>query len=161
MATKNHNIRFNMDKADDVQAWELLHSERVGQMFKSQNSFVVAAILDYYNRCIAVTDDPYLETREKEDAFADRISTMVEQKVLSNIPALAGMYLMQQQAIMTAGLQSGATSFVSVMPQMNQAAQRQGTVHNEHSDENDRRKSEDEFDEMDIEENELADVDMF
>ena len=70
MATKNHNIRFNMDKADDVQAWELLHSERVGQMFKSQNSFVVAAILDYYNRCIAVTDDPYLETREKEDAFA-------------------------------------------------------------------------------------------
>lgn len=150
-----------MDKADDVQAWELLHSERVGQMFKSQNSFVVAAILDYYNRCIAVTDDPYLETREKEDAFADRISTMVEQKVLSNIPALAGMYLMQQQAIMTAGLQSGATSFVSVMPQMNQAAQRQGTVHNEHSDENDRRKSEDEFDEMDIEENELADVDMF
>lgn len=150
-----------MDKADDVQAWELLHSERVGQMFKSQNSFVVAAILDYYNRCIAVTDDPYLETREKEDAFSDRISTMVEQKVLSNIPALAGMYLMQQQAIMTAGLQSGATSFVSVMPQMNQAAQRQGTVHNEHSDENDRRKSEDEFDEMDIEENELADVDMF
>lgn len=150
-----------MYKADDVQAWELLHSERVGQMFKSQNSFVVAAILDYYNRCIAVTDDPYLETREKEDAFADRISTMVEQKVLSNIPALAGMYLMQQQAIMTAGLQSGATSFVSVMPQMNQAAQRQGTVHNEHSDENDRRKSEDEFDEMDIEENELADVDMF
>ena len=122
---------------------------------------MVAAILDYYNRCIAVTDDPYLETREKEDAFADRISTMVEQKVLSNIPALAGMYLMQQQAIMTAGLQSGATSFVSVMPQMNQAAQRQGTVHNEHSDENDRRKSEDEFDEMDIEENELADVDMF
>ena len=161
MATKNHNIRFNMYKADDVQAWELLHSERVGQMFKSQNSFVVAAILDYYNRCIAVTDDPYLETREKEDAFADRISTMVEQKVLSNIPALAGMYLMQQQAIMTAGLQSGATSFVSVMPQMNQAAQRQGTVHNEHSDENDKRKSEDEFDEMDIEENELADVDMF
>ena len=161
MATKNHNIRFNMDKPDDVQAWELLHSERVGQMFKSQNSFVVAAILDYYNRCIAVTDDPYLETREKEDAFADRISAMVDQKVLSNIPALAGMYLMQQQAIMTAGLQSGATSFVSVMPQMNQAAQRQGTVHNEHSDENDRRKSEDEFDEMDIEENELADVDMF
>lgn len=22
MATKNHNIRFNMDKPDDVQAWE-------------------------------------------------------------------------------------------------------------------------------------------
>lgn len=160
MATKNHNIRFNMDKPDDVQAWELLHSERVGQMFKSQNSFVVAAILDYYNRCIAVANDPYLEKREKEDAFADRISAMVEQKVLSNIPALAGMYLMQQQAIMTAGLQSSATPFVPVMPQMSQPAQMQTSVKQEYRKVSEQ-KNDDRFDEMDIEENELADVDMF
>nr|WP_294484669.1 hypothetical protein [uncultured Anaerosporobacter sp.] len=160
MATKNHNIRFNMDKPDDVQAWELLHSERVGQMFKSHNSFVVAAILDYYNRCIAVANDPYLETREKEDGFADRISAMVEQKVLSNIPALAGMYLMQQQAIMTAGLQGGATPFVPVMPQMNQPVQMQTSVQQEYQKVSEQ-KNDDGFDEMDIEENELADVDMF
>lgn len=159
MATKNHNIRFNMDKPDDVQAWELLHSERVGQMFKSQNSFVVAAILDYYNRCIAVANDSYLETREKEDAFAERLIAIVEQKVLSNMPALAGMYLMQQQAIMTAGLQSSA-AFVPVMPQMNQPVQMQTSVQQEYQKVSVQKKD-DGFDEMDIEENELADVDMF
>ena len=38
-------------------------------------------------------EDPYLETREKEDAFADRIVGKVERKVLSNLPALLGLYV--------------------------------------------------------------------
>lgn len=32
-------------------------------------------------------------TREKEDAFADRIVGKVERKVLSNLPALLGLYV--------------------------------------------------------------------
>lgn len=160
MATKNHNIRFNMEKAEELQAWELLHSEKVGQLFKSQNSFVVAAIIDYYNRSIAVTDDPYLETREKEDAFVERIIATVEQKVLNNIPALTGMYLMQQQAIITTGLQSGATPFVPVTPQVRQSVQMQAQVQQENRKASDL-KNDDGLDEMDIEENELADIDMF
>ena len=160
MATKNHNIRFNMEKPEELQAWELLHSEKVGQLFKSQNSFVIAAIIDYYNRSIAVTDDPYLETREKEDAFAERIIATVEQKVLNNIPALTGMYLMQQQAIMATGLQGSATPFVPVMPQMNQPMQMQASVPQEYQKVSDQ-KNNDGLDGMDIEENELADIDMF
>ncbi len=95
---KNHNIRFNMEKTDECRAWELLHSRKVRQMFKSQNKFVIEAVNDYYDRCVAAEHDPYMETREKEDAFAERIVEAVEKKVISNLPALFGMYMAQMQA---------------------------------------------------------------
>ena len=97
MKNKNHNIRFNMEKGDECRAWELLHSPQVRQMFKSQNKFVIEAVNDYYDRCVAMKNDPYLETREKEDAFAERIVETVEKKVMSNLPALFGMYMAQMQ----------------------------------------------------------------
>ena len=87
-----------MEKGDECRAWELLHSPKVRQMFKSQNRFVIEVVNDYYDRCVAIGDDPYLETREKEDAFAERIVEMVEKKVISNLPALFGMYMAQMQA---------------------------------------------------------------
>ena len=85
MKNKNHNIRFNTEKADECRAWELLHSQKVRQMFKSQNKFVIEAVNDY------------METREKEDAFAERIVEAVEKKMLSNLPALFGMYMAQMR----------------------------------------------------------------
>lgn len=98
MKNRNHNIRFNMEKKDECRAWELLHSPQIQQMFKSQNKFVIEAVNDYYDRCVAIGNDPYMETREKEDAFAERIVEAVEKKVISNIPALLGMYMAQMQA---------------------------------------------------------------
>ena len=80
---RNHNIRFNMTDEGGVQAWERLHSAEVEQDFKSQNAFVVAAINDYYERHLAKKNDPYLESREKEDAFADRLVQTVESRTAS------------------------------------------------------------------------------
>lgn len=98
MKTKNHNIRFNTEKEDERRAWEFLHSPKVREVSKSQNRFVIEAVNDYYDRCVERKDDPYLETREKEDAFAERIVEAVERKVISNLPALFGMYMAQMQA---------------------------------------------------------------
>ena len=106
--TWNKNVRFNMNREDAVQAWSRLHSEEVDREFKSQNEFIICAINDFYARHISRKDDPYLETREKEDAFVDRIVEQVTAKVLADIPALAGMYLLQQQTALAAGLQNGA-----------------------------------------------------
>ena len=97
MKNKNHNIRFNTEKADECRAWELLHSQKVRQMFKSQNKFVIEAVNDYYDRCVAEEHDPYMETREKANAFAERIVEAVEKKMLSNLPALFGMYMAQMR----------------------------------------------------------------
>ena len=42
MAVKNHNFRFNMEKDNEVRAWEILHSKEVKEDFRSQNEFVIA-----------------------------------------------------------------------------------------------------------------------
>lgn len=106
MAVKNHNFRFNEEKEAERKAWQILHSEEVKEDFRSQNEFVIAAINDYYARHLALKRDPYLESREKEDAFVKAIIESVGQKVLDNLPGLAGMYTMQQQSILSVlGLQ--------------------------------------------------------
>lgn len=101
MAVKNHNFRFNEEKEAERQAWEILHSKEVKEDFRSQNEFVIAAINDYYARHLATKQDPYLESREKEDAFVKGIVEAVEKKVLDNLPGLAGMYMMQQQSLLS------------------------------------------------------------
>ena len=111
--TWNKNVRFNTNSESAMQAWSLLHSDEVKNGFKSQNEFIICAINDYYERYVQKKDDPYLETREKEDAFVERIVSQVTEKILTNLPTLAGMYMMQQQAILTAGLHNAG------MPVMN------------------------------------------
>ena len=101
MAVKNHNFRFNEGKEAERQAWEILHSKEVKEDFRSQNEFVIAAINDYYARHLATKQDPYMESREKEDAFVKGIGEAVEKKVLDNLPGLAGMYMMQQQSLLS------------------------------------------------------------
>lgn len=111
--TWNKNVRFNTNSESAMQAWSLLHSDEVKNGFKSQNEFIICAINDYYERYVQKKDDSYLETREKEDAFVERIVSQVTEKILTNLPTLAGMYMMQQQAMLTAGLQNAG------MPVMN------------------------------------------
>ena len=97
---RNRNVRFYEEKEADRRAWEILHSEAV-RTFSSQNDFIIQAVNDFYDRHLAIKDDPYLETREKEDAFADRIVEKVEQKVLGNLSQLIGIYLLQQNILAT------------------------------------------------------------
>ena len=115
MAVKNHNFRFNEEKEAERQAWEILHSREVKEDFRSQNEFVIAAINDYYARHLATKQDPYLESREKEDAFVKGIVEAVEQKVLDNLPGLAGMYIMQRQSLLSV---LGLQGMVPVQQQM-------------------------------------------
>ena len=97
---RNRNVRFYEEKEADRRAWDILHSEAV-RAFPSQNDFIIQAVNDFYDRHLAISDDPYLETREKEDAFADRIVEKVEQKVLGNLSQLIGIYLLQQNILAT------------------------------------------------------------
>lgn len=82
MAVKNHNFRFNTEKDNEVRAWKILYSREVKEDFRSQNEFVIAAINDYYDRHLDKKQDPYMESREKEEAFTQSIVKAVEQKVL-------------------------------------------------------------------------------
>ena len=93
----NRNVYFNLKDEESGRAWEILHSEEVKQEFKSQNKFIIKAIIDYFERKMALKEDSYLETREKEDAFIERIVNEVQQKAFANLAALIGASVMSGQ----------------------------------------------------------------
>ena len=49
------------------------------KQYRSYSKAVVAAVNGYFERQERIADDPYLETREKEDAFLMRIMETIEQ----------------------------------------------------------------------------------
>ena len=66
------NIRFNLEKETDRTAWEYLQ-QRDKRQHRSYSRAVIAAVNDYFERRGRLASDPYLETREKEDAFLLRV----------------------------------------------------------------------------------------
>ena len=66
------NIRFNLEKEADRTAWEYLQ-QRDKRQHRSYSKAVITAVNDYFERRGRLVSDPYLETREKEDAFLLRV----------------------------------------------------------------------------------------
>ena len=68
----NTNIRLDLSRADDRQAYEYLrHLDR--KQFKSYTRAVVYALNDSFSRQEKRQVDPYLEIREKEDHFLGKV----------------------------------------------------------------------------------------
>ena len=81
----NTNIRLNLCDKQDRQAWEYLQTmDR--QKYKSYTKAVVAALNDYFAREYRNEEDPYLESREKEDAFLERVETAIRDGVKESVP---------------------------------------------------------------------------
>ena len=73
---KKVTVRFQMDQEQDRRAYAFLINEGRG-VHRSINRAVVAAVDGFFSRQEQVRDDPYLETREKENAFLTRIEQTV------------------------------------------------------------------------------------
>ena len=85
----NTNIRFNLDNADDRKAYEYLQSmDR--KKYKSYTKAVVIALNEHFERQQRLEADSYLETREKEDIFLQKVLDTIEQglKTAGNIGGL-------------------------------------------------------------------------
>ena len=72
MSIVSTNIRFNLEKEADRTAWDHLQ-RRDKQEYRSYSKAVITAVNDYFERRGRLEADPYLETREKEDAFLLRV----------------------------------------------------------------------------------------
>ena len=73
----NTNIRLNLDKDEDRRAWERL--QRLDRSrYKSYSRAVVAALNDFFDRQERMETDCYLETREKENAFLQKVLDTIE-----------------------------------------------------------------------------------
>ena len=76
-------LRLNLADEDDRRAYE--HLQRMDKkQYRSYSKAIVTAINDYFERQARLASDPYLETREKEDAFLGLIQKIIEKSVLYN-----------------------------------------------------------------------------
>lgn len=88
----NTNIRLNLENEADRQAWEYLQSmDR--KKYKSYSRVVVIALNEYFSRQEQLIADPYLETREKEDRFLQKIIDTIktELKNCSSLGIIRGI----------------------------------------------------------------------
>lgn len=84
------NLRFNLDKPVQRAAWECLQTMDKAK-FKSYSQVIALAIVDYFDRLERLQDDPYLETREREERFVSQIVAAVERAMKDALPVyLAG-----------------------------------------------------------------------
>ena len=85
----NTNIRFNLDNEDDRKAYEYLQ-DMDRQQYKSYTKAVVIALIEHFERQQRLEADSYLETREKEDIFLQKVLDTIEQglKTAGNIGGL-------------------------------------------------------------------------
>ena len=90
----NTNIRLNLCEEHDRQAWEYLQTmDR--EKYKSYTRAVVMALNDYFSREYRNAADPYLETREKEDAFLERVETAIRDGVKESVPMAMAKNLLE------------------------------------------------------------------
>ena len=85
MSIVSTNIRFNLEKEADRTAWNHLQ-RRDRQEHRSYSKAVIAAVNDYFERQGRLAADPYLETREKEDAFLLRILETIRAGLIQGTP---------------------------------------------------------------------------
>lgn len=80
-------LRLNLSDEDDRKAFEYLqHIDK--KRYRSYSKAIVTAINEHFERQERLAADPYLETREKEDAFLKRITETIENSLRFAQPAV-------------------------------------------------------------------------
>ena len=94
----NTNIRLDMTRDADRHAYERL-ATMDRKKYKSYSRLVVIAVNEYFERQERLADDPYLETRAKEDAFLQQVIDTVREAARELLPLglLSGIVQVAQQ----------------------------------------------------------------
>ena len=71
---RSTNLRFNLDKDVQNRAWQYLQTMDK-KKFKSYSQIIAISLVDYFDRYYKKQDEPYLETREREERFVEQIVT--------------------------------------------------------------------------------------
>ena len=92
-------MRFHLDKAEDCAALKYLQGTGKAE-YGSYSKAVIAAVNDHFARLERLGADPYLETREKEDAFLQRVQETIQQALqTSAATSLNGLVTLLRGAV--------------------------------------------------------------
>ena len=82
---RSTNLRFNLEKDTQMRAWQYLQTMDK-QHFKSYSNVIAVALVEYFDRYYRSQEDPYLETREREERFVNQIVSSVESAMKKTLP---------------------------------------------------------------------------
>ena len=85
-------LRFNLDKPLHKKAFEYLRSMDKAA-FKSYTQAVALAITEYFEHYFKKLNDPYFETREREERFIEQIVAAVGSAVEKALPGFMAAYI--------------------------------------------------------------------
>ena len=69
---RSTNLRLNLEKDLQRKAWEYLQAMDK-QEFRSYSHAIALALVNFFDRYYRTQEDPYLETREREERFVAQI----------------------------------------------------------------------------------------
>lgn len=85
-------LRFNLDKPLHKAAFDYLKTMDKSA-FKSYTQAAASALTEYFERYYQKRDDPYFETREREEQFIEQIVAAVGSAVEKALPGFMAAYL--------------------------------------------------------------------
>jgi len=91
-------LRLNLNDPDECRAWEHLR-QMDKKKYRSYSKAVVTAVNDYFDRQERLEADPYLETREKEDAFLEKVLTTIREGLQASPATMAAGLVQLLQAV--------------------------------------------------------------
>ena len=90
-------FRFNMDNPEHAKAWDYLHNYDKDKI-KSTNVAAITAINDYFDRMGKLADDPYFETRQREERFIQQIVNEVGKAFIAEMPKFLASLMLNLNA---------------------------------------------------------------
>ena len=79
-------IKFNFDNPSHRKAYEIIKNENSNNgLFYAD--IISTSVIKYYEHLKNIKDDPYFETRLKEDEFAKRILEKLDKKLEKELPS--------------------------------------------------------------------------
>ena len=93
-------LRLNLDNEEDRRAWEYLqHRDR--KQYRSYSSAVVAAVNAHFSRQERLAADPFLETRERQEAFLQEVKDTIREAMQTSGNGLGGLVGLLQTVLPT------------------------------------------------------------
>ena len=90
-------LRLNLENEDDRRTYDYLRGmDRT--RYRSYSSAIVTAINDHFSRQNRLADDPFLETRERQDAFLGEIKNTIRESLHTSGAGLGGLAALLQSA---------------------------------------------------------------
>ena len=88
-------LRLNLENADDHRAYDYMRNmDRT--RYRSYSSAIVTAINDHFSRRERLTDDPFLETRERQEAFLSEIKGTIRESLQTSGVGFGGLAALLQ-----------------------------------------------------------------